>query len=120
MDNNPNWGDAPITNSTSHSNISYHSSTCLQSKPQHSNNLTNKQLANILDHIAIILNDNQTSSPNTNLRRTKAYILNILSGTKPNKLNNFLFQYYLYFHTNFIQFDIVIAKLIVSSSIWSL
>jgi len=58
MDNDPNWGDAPITNPTSYSNISYYSFTCLQSKSQHSNNLTNKQLANVLDHITNILNAN--------------------------------------------------------------
>jgi len=39
------------------------------------------------------------------------YISNIFSSTKLDKLNNFLFQYHLYFHTNLAQFDIDIAKI---------
>ena len=58
-----------------------------------------------------MLNTNQTSSSDTNLRRTKAYISDIFSGTEPNKLNNFIFQYYLYFNTNSMQFDINITKI---------
>jgi len=42
---------------------------------------------------------------------TKAYILDIFSGTEPDKLNNFLFQYHFYFHANLVQFDINIVKI---------
>ena len=38
-----------------------------------------------------MLNTNQTSSPNPNIRETKAYIPNTFSSTEPDKLNNFLF-----------------------------
>ena len=68
-------------------------------------------MANILGWLANILNSNQTSGPNTNTRGTKACISDTFSSTKPDKLNNFLFQYCLYFHTNSVQFDIDIAKI---------
>ena len=47
-----------------------------------------------------MLNYNQTPSPNTNSGRTKAYISDTFSNTEPDKLDNFLFQYYLYFCNN--------------------
>ena len=72
---------------------------------------TNKQLANILGQLTNILNANQTSSSNTNGRETKVCIPNIFSSTEPNKLNNFLFQYHLYFCTNLVQFNIDIVKI---------
>ena len=59
----------------------------------------------------VTLNSNQTSGPNTNTRETKACISDTFSGTKPNKLNNFLFQYCLYFHANLAQFDTDIVKI---------
>jgi len=59
----------------------------------------------------VTLNSNQTSGPNTNARETKACISDTFSGTKPNKLNNFLFQYCLYFHANLAQFDTDIVKI---------
>ena len=49
--------------------------------------------------------------PNTNSRGTKAHIPDTFSGTRPNKLNNFLFQYYLYFCTNPVQFNMDIVKI---------
>ena len=109
--NDPNWEDDfvtnPITNLTANRpTFSTHS----WSKPHHSNN-TNKQLVNILSQLANILNSNQTSSPNTNTKETKAYIPDIFSNTKPNKLNNFLFQCCLYFYANPLQFNIDIAKI---------
>jgi len=111
MDNYPNWEDAPttnpITNLTANRPTSF---TYSRSKPQQSNN-TNEQLAEVLGQLANTLNANQTSRPNTNSRRTKAHILNTFSGTKPNKLNNFLFQCRLYFHTNLAQFDTDIVKI---------
>ena len=58
-----------------------------------------------------MLNTNQTPSPNTNSRETKACIPNTFNSTEPNNLNDFLFQYYLYFHINPMQFDINIAKI---------
>ena len=57
------------------------------------------------------LNANQISSPNFNSRGTKAYITNTFSSIKLDKLNNFLFQYHLYFCVNSIQFDMNIAKI---------
>jgi len=66
---------------------------------QWSNN-TNEQLAEALGWLANTLNSNQTSGPNTNLRGTKAHISDTFSGTEPDKLNNFLFQCWLYFHAN--------------------
>ena len=110
-DNNPNWEDTSTTNSnTNLTSNRLTSSTHLQSKLHQSSN-TNKQLANILGQLANTLNTNQTLGSNTNLRGTKAYISNIFSGTELDKLNNFLFQYCLYFYANFVQFDIDIAKI---------
>ena len=68
-------------------------------------------MANILGQLANTLNANQTPRPNTDLRGTKACIPNIFSSTEPDKLNNFLFQYHLYFYTNLAQFDMDIAKI---------
>ena len=111
MDNNPNWEDAPTTNPiTNLTSYRPTSSTCSWSKLCQSNN-TNKQLANVLDQLTDILNANQTSGPNPNARETKAHIPNTFSGTKPDKLNNFLFQYYLYSCINLVQFDIDIVKI---------
>jgi len=42
---------------------------------------------------------------------TKACIPNTFSGTKPDKLNTFLFQCWLYFCANPVQFDMDIAKI---------
>ena len=58
-----------------------------------------------------MLNANQTPSLNTNLRGTKAHIPNTFSSTEPDKLNNFLFQYHLYFYANLVQFDMDIVKI---------
>jgi len=100
VDNDSNWEDAP-TNPITNINTANRptSSTHSQSKLHRSNN-TNEQLAEVLSQLANTLNSNQTPSPNTNTRGTKAYIPNTFSGTKPDKLNNFLFQYFLYFHAN--------------------
>jgi len=111
VDNNPNWEDAPanpITNTTTANRLT--SFTHLWSKPHQSEN-TNEQLANILGWLANTLNSNQTPSPNTNTRETKAYIPDTFSGTELDKLNNFLFQYHLYFHANPVQFNMDIAKI---------
>ena len=86
------------------------SATYSWSRPHYSDN-TNEQLANILSQLANTLIANQTSSLNTNSRGTKAYILNNFSSTESNKLNNFLFQYYLYFCSNSIQFNTDIVKI---------
>jgi len=67
-------------------------------------------LANVLGHIVNTLT-NQTPSSNSNQRGTNAHIPNTSSNTKPDKLNNFLFQYHLYFHTNLMQFNINIGKI---------
>jgi len=111
VNNDPNWKDAPtnpITNTTTANRPT--SSTCSWSKPYQSNN-TNKQLAKVLGQLVNTLNSNQTSSPNTNTRGTEAYISNTFSGTELDKLNNFLFQCYLYFHANIAQYDIDVAKI---------
>jgi len=68
-------------------------------------------LAEVLGQLANTLNANQTPAPNTNSRGTKARIPDTFSGTEPDKLNNFLFQYKLYFRTNPAQFDTDIAKI---------
>ena len=109
-DNDPNWEDAPANPTTNNIANRPTFSTRSWSKPYWSDN-TNKQLADILGRLANTLNSNQTSSPNTNSRGTKAHIPNTFSGIKPNKLNNFLFQYCLYFHANPAQFDIDIMKI---------
>jgi len=57
------------------------------------------------------LNANQTSSLNSNSRRTKACITDTSSSRKLDKLNDFFFQYYLYFCINSIQFNMDIAKI---------
>ena len=99
-DNDPNWEDAP-TNPSTNNNITNRptSSTHSWSKPHWSNN-TNEQLAEVLSWLANTLNTNQTSRPNTNSRGTKAHIPDTFSSTEPDKLNNFLFQCWLYFCAN--------------------
>ena len=110
-DNNPNWEDAP-TNPSTNNNIANRPtfSTHSWSKPCQSNN-TNEQLAKVLGQLANTLNSNQTPSSNTNTRGTKACIPDTFSSTEPDKLNNFLFQYCLYFCTNLAQFNMDIAKI---------
>ena len=61
--------------------------------------------------IANTLTANQTPCPDFNLRGTKAYISDTFSSTKPNKLNNFLFQCYLYFCINPTQCNTDIVKI---------
>ena len=107
-DNGPNWENAPTNPITNNNKPT--SSTCSRSKPHQSDN-TNEQLAEILGWLANTLNSNQTPGSNTNTRGTKACIPNTFSGTEPDKLNNFLFQCHLYFHTNLAQFDTDIAKI---------
>jgi len=68
-------------------------------------------LSDVLSQLTNMLNANQNFGPNTNIRETKAYITNTFSDTKPNKLNNFLFQYHLYFCTNLAQFNTNITKI---------
>jgi len=110
-DYDPNWEDAPATNPTTNLTANRPtSSTYSWSKPHQSKN-TNEQLADILSQLANTLNSNQTSSPNTNVRETKVYIPNTFSSTESDKLNNFLFQCHLYFHTNPVQFNTDIAKI---------
>ena len=65
----------------------------------------------MLGQLANTLNANQTPRPNTNSRGAKACIPDTFSSTEPDKLNNFLFQCYLYFYANLVQFDINIAKI---------
>ena len=69
------------------------------------------QLANVFNCIANALITNQTSGSNSNQRKTKVHIPNTFSNTEPDKLNNFLFQCYLYFHTNPVQFNTNIVKI---------
>jgi len=111
VDNDPNWKDAPANPSTNN-NITNRptSSTCSWSKLYQSDN-TNEQLAEVLGQLANILNIHQNSGPNTNSRRTKAHIPDTFSGTEPDKLNNFLFQCWLYFCANLAQFDMDIVKI---------
>ena len=110
-DNDPNWEDAPTTNSITNLTANRPtSSTRSQSKLHRSNN-TNEQLAEVLGQLANTLNSNQTPRPNTNSRGTKVRIPDTFSGTEPDKLNNFLFQCRLYFHANLVQFDMNIAKI---------
>jgi len=108
VDNDPNWEDAPATNTITANRPT--SSTHSQSKPRQSDN-TNEYLADVLGQLANTLNANQTPGPNTNSRGTKAYIPNIFSSIEPNKFNNFLFQCRLYFCTNPVQFDTDIVKI---------
>ena len=110
-DNDPNWKNDsanPITNNNTANRPT--SSTCSWFKLRQSEN-TNEQLADVLGWLANTLNSNQTPSPNTNTRETKAHIPNTFSSTEPDKLNNFLFQYRLYFHANLVQFNIDITKI---------
>ena len=110
-DNDPNWENAPTTNPNTNLTANRPTfSTCSWSKPHRSDN-TNEQLAEVLGGLANTLNANQTPGPNTNSRGTKARIPDTFSGTEPDKLNNFLFQYCLYFRTNPVQFDTDIAKI---------
>ena len=110
-DNNPNWENA-LTNPSTNNNITNRliSSTRSWSKSYRSDN-TNEQLAEVLGRLANTLNSNQTPSPNTNTKGTKAYISDTFSSTEPDKLNNFLFQYCLYFRANLVQFNTNITKI---------
>jgi len=74
-DNDSNWEDAPTTNLITNTITANRPtfSTCSWSKPCQSEN-TNEQLAEVLGRLANTLNSNQTPSPNTNTRETKAYI----------------------------------------------
>ena len=112
VDNNPSWENAPTTNPITNTTTAnkHTSSTHLRSKPHWSKN-TNEQLAEVLGQLANTLNSNQTPGPNTNTRGTKACIPDTFSGTEPNKLNNFLFKCYLYFHANLAQCNMDIAKI---------
>ena len=99
-DNDPNWEDAPTTNPNTNLTANRPtSSTRSRSKPRWSNN-TNEQLAEVLSWLANTLNTNQTPGPNTISRETKACIPDTFSSTKPDKLNNFLFQCRPYFRAN--------------------
>jgi len=111
VDNNPNWEDNPANPSTNN-NIANRpiSSTHSWSKPYQSNN-TNEQLAKVLGQFANTLNSNQIPGSNTNSRGTKACIPDTFSNTEPDKLNNFLFQCYLYFCANLVQFNTNIVKI---------
>ena len=111
IDNDSNQEDVPTTNPITNLTANKPTfSTRSQSKSCWSNN-TNKQLANILGQLPDTLNANQTSSSNTNSRGTKAHIPDTFSSTEFDKLNNFLFQYHLYFCINPAQFDTDIAKI---------
>jgi len=110
-DNDPNWEDAPTNPSTNNSITNRPTSSTHSRSKIHQSDNTNEQLAEVLGRLANTLNSNQTPGPNTNSRGTKACIPNTFSSTEPNKLNNFLFQYCLYFHTNLVQFDTDIAKI---------
>ena len=113
-DNDPNWENAPTTNPNTNLTANRPtSSTHSRSKP-HWNENTNEQLAEVLSRLANTLNSNQTPGPNTNSRGTKAHISDTFSSTESDKLNNFLFQCRLYFHTNLAQFDMDIAKINVT------
>ena len=111
-DNNSNWENAPTTTPTTYTITANRStsSTCSWSKPHQSDN-TNEQLADVLGRLTNTLNSNQTPGTNTNVRGTKACIPDTFSSTESDKLNNFLFQYRLYFCANQVQFDMDIAKI---------
>jgi len=113
VDNDPNWEDAPTTNPNTNLTANRPtSSTRSRSKPRRSDDTnTNEQLAEVLSRLANTLNSNQTPTPNTNSRGTKAHIPDTFSDTEPDKLNNFLFQCHLYFHANPAQFNTDIAKI---------
>ena len=112
VDNDFNWKNAPATNPTTNTITTNRLTffTHSQSKLHQSNN-TNEQLAKVLSQLANTLIFNQTPSPNINARGTKAHISDTFNSTKPNKLNNFLFQCCLYFCTNPVQFNTNIAKI---------
>jgi len=65
----------------------------------------------MLGQLANTLNANQTPGPNTNSREAKACIPNTFSSTESDKLNNFLFQCYIYFYANLVQFNMNIVKI---------
>ena len=112
VNNDPNWEDTPTTNPITNTITTNKptSSTHSWSKLHQSEN-TNEQLAEVLGQLANTLNSNQTPSPNTNTRGTKACISDTFSSTEPNKLNNFLFQCCLYFCANLAQFNMDIVKI---------
>ena len=111
MDNNPNWEDAPTTNPITNLAANRPTSSTRSWSKLHQSDNTNEQLAEVLGRLANTLNANQTPGPNTNSRETKAHIPDTFSGTEPDKLNNFLFQYHLYFRANPAQFNTDIAKI---------
>jgi len=111
VDNNPNWENTPTTNPITNLTANRSTfSTYSWSKPQQNDN-TNEQLAKVLSQLANTLNSNQTPGSNTHLRETKACIPDTFSSTELDKLNKFLFQCWLYFYANLVQFNTDIVKI---------
>jgi len=86
VDDDPDWVNAPIPVST----------PVFQTPPVAAHNPVNNQLAEALRQLSENLNRGSALKPH----QLKAHILDIFDGSNPHKLNHFLFQCQLFFHTN--------------------
>jgi len=92
VDNDLDWVNAPIPVSTPAFQIS---------PPVADRNPVNSQLAEALRQLSENLNRGLTPRPH----QSKACILDTFDSSNPHKLNHFLFQCRLFFHTNPLQFS---------------
>jgi len=70
------------------------------SSPVTDHNPINNQLAEALQQLSGNLNRGSAPKP----YQSKAHILDTFNSSDPHRLNYFLFQYWLYFHANPLQF----------------
>ena len=90
IDDDPDWVNAPIPVPT----------PAFQTPPVADRNPINNQLAEALRQLSENLNRGSTPKP----YQSKAHIPDTFNGSDPHKLNHFLFQCRLFFHTNPSQF----------------
>jgi len=92
VDDNPDWVDAPIPVPTPMFQTLSPVADC---------NPVNNQLAEALQQLSENLNRGSAPKPH----QSKVRILDTFNSSNPHKLNHFLFQYRLFFHTNPLQFS---------------
>jgi len=91
VDDDPDWVDTPISVLT----------PVFQTLPVADHNPINNQLAEALQQLSENLNRGSAPKPH----QSKACILDIFDSSDPHKLNHFLFQCWLFFHANPLQFS---------------
>jgi len=91
VDDDLDWVDAPIPVPT----------PVFQTPPVADHSTVNNQLAEALQQLSENLNRGSAPKPH----QSKTRILDIFDGSNPHKLNHFLFQCWLFFHANPLQFS---------------